>query len=140
MFVTIDSAAGASSAPPKPWSARAAMSCPSLVARPPRSEATENTKRPAMNNRRRPRRSASRPPSNRKPPNVSTYALMTHARLSCEKPSSLPTVGRATFTIAASSTMTNWVVARSARANSFWRWVSGASSVMGGAAGARGLT
>ena len=71
MFVTIDSADGASSAAPRPCSARAAMSCSSVCDRPPSSDATENSTRPYMNSRRRPSRSAIRPPSSRKPPNVS---------------------------------------------------------------------
>jgi hypothetical protein len=41
MFVTIDSADGASSAAPSPCAARAAMSWPSLVDRPPSSDASE---------------------------------------------------------------------------------------------------
>ena len=71
MFVTIDSAAGAISAAPRPCSARAAMSCVSVAERPPSSDAIENRTRPYMNSRRRPSRSAIRPPSSRKPPNVS---------------------------------------------------------------------
>ena len=46
------------------------------------------TTRPARNTRRRPSRSAARPPSSRKPPKTSAYALITHCRFSCENPRS----------------------------------------------------
>ena len=58
-----------------------------------------------------------RPPSSRKPPKVSVYALTTHDRLSWEKSSALPIEGSATFTIDASSTTTNWAAASSASAS-----------------------
>src|SRR5215211_1769661 len=69
-----------------------------------------------MNRRRRPSRSATRPPSSRKPPNTSTYALTTHDRSSCENSRSFPIEGSATLTIDASSTTTNWAAASSASA------------------------
>ena len=69
--VRIDSAAGETIAAPSPWAARAAMSMPSLVENPPTSEATLNTTSPRMNILRRPTRSATRPPSSRKPPKTS---------------------------------------------------------------------
>ncbi len=50
----------------------AAISCPEVLASPPASEAIANSTRPNMKTRRRPSRSASRPPSSRKPPKVST--------------------------------------------------------------------
>ena len=58
-----------------------------------------------------------RPPSSRKPPKVSVYALTTHDRLSWEKSSASPMDGSATLTIDASSTTTNCAAARSASAN-----------------------
>ena len=61
-----------------------------------------NTARPAMNRRLRPTMSAARPPSSRKPPKTSAYALITHWRFSCENPRSSWIEGRATFTIAMS--------------------------------------
>ena len=69
-----------------------------------------------MNTRRRPSRSASRPPSSRKPPKVSTYALTTQERFSCEKSSPSPIDGRATLMIEASSTTMNCAKQSSARA------------------------
>ena len=69
-----------------------------------------------MNTRRRPSRSASRPPSSRKPPKVSTYAFTTQERLSSENESDSPIVGRATLTIEASRTTTNCAIASSASA------------------------
>ena len=71
VVVMIDRAAGDTIAAPSPWTARAAISHVSDCARPPASEASEKTTRPSMNIRRRPSRSAIRPPSSRKPPKVS---------------------------------------------------------------------
>ena len=48
------SAAGEASAAPRPWSARAASSVPSVVARPPSPEATAKIARPIMKILRRP--------------------------------------------------------------------------------------
>ena len=70
VVVRIESAAGASSAPPSPWVARKAISDASDQAKPASSELTVKRATPAMNNRRRPSRSAIRPPSSRTPPNM----------------------------------------------------------------------
>ena len=113
----MDSAAGVIMAAPRPCSARAPISDASLHAKPQSSEPTENTTRPSMKMRRRPRRSAERPPSRRNPPKTSAYALITHWRFSCEKPRSVWIDGRATFTIAMSSTTMNCVAQRSASAS-----------------------
>src|SRR3954454_12952742 len=109
--VTSERAAGDSSAAPRPWTARAEISHTSFWARPPAREAPANRMRPAMNIRRRPIRSAMRPPSSRKPPKVSVYALTTHDRLSWEKTRALRMDGRATLTMEASSTTTNCAAA-----------------------------
>lgn len=61
---------GASSAPPMPWTVRAAMSQPPLGARPPRMLKSVNTLSPASITRRWPIRSAARAPSRRKPAKV----------------------------------------------------------------------
>ncbi len=115
--VISDRAAGESSAAPRPCTARAEINQTSLCASPPASEAPAKTIRPTMNIRRLPSRSAIRPPSSRKPPKVSVYALTTHDRLSCEKSSAVPIEGSATLTIDASSTTTNCAAARSASAS-----------------------
>ena len=70
VVVRIESEAGAMIAPPSPCTARAAMSTPWLSAMPPASEATANSVSPATNTRRRPSRSAARPPSSRNPAKV----------------------------------------------------------------------
>jgi hypothetical protein len=75
------------------------------VARPQASEASVNSAIPIKNRRRWPNRSPSRPPSSRKPPNVSRYALTTQASDVSVKPRSSLIDGRATFTIVASSTI-----------------------------------
>jgi hypothetical protein len=68
---TIEKTEGERIAPPRPCSARNAISMPDEVASPHRSENTEKRSRPAMKRRRRPSRSPARPPRSRKPPNVS---------------------------------------------------------------------
>ena len=64
------SAVGAIIAPPTPWTARAVSSQACEVAKPPASEAAENSSSPATNIRRRPSRSPARPPSSSSPPKV----------------------------------------------------------------------
>lgn len=54
---------GVSSAPPTPWSARAAISTPASGARPHSSEAAANHTTPITKTRRRPKRSPRAPPS-----------------------------------------------------------------------------
>jgi hypothetical protein len=71
MFITIDSAAGRTIAAPSPCRKRIGIKTESAVASPQPSDAAVNTNRPAIRMRRRPRRSAARPPSSRKPPKVS---------------------------------------------------------------------
>jgi hypothetical protein len=117
--VTSERAAGESSAAPRPWTARAAISMPGEVARPPTSEATANSTSPYVNIRRRPSRSAIRPPRSRKPPKNSVYPLTTHERSSWLNFRSLPIEGSATLTIDASRTTTNCASASSARASHF---------------------
>ena len=121
VVIRIESAAGASSAPPRPWSARKPISEPSDHEIPHRSELTENSARPIMNSRRRPKMSASRPPRSSAPPNRIAYALITHCRLPWAK-CRLPLIaGRATFTIAMSSTTMNWAATITASARPFRR-------------------
>jgi hypothetical protein len=103
----IDSAAGEIRAAPKPCSARAPMSMPSLVASPSSRDAPVKITRPTRNNRLRPRRSPARPPSSRKPPKTSVYALTIHCRLPSERARSFWIEGSATFTIVASRTTMN---------------------------------
>ena len=70
MFITIDSAAGRTMAAPKPWNPRMMIRKVSEVANPQARDAAEKTARPTMSRRRRPSRSAARPPRSRKPPKV----------------------------------------------------------------------
>ena len=97
------------------------MSDASLQARPQSSEPSVKTIVPTMKMRRRPRRSAERPPSRRNPPKTSAYALITHCRFSCEKPRSTWIDGSATFTIAMSRMVMNCTARMSASANHFLR-------------------
>src|SRR3954454_19764782 len=108
VVVTIDRAAGETIAAPRPWTARAVMSHPSDCARPPASEASAKSTRPPMKTRRRPKRSAARPPSSRKPTKVSVEALTTHCRVAAEKASACWMEGSATLTIESSRTTRNW--------------------------------
>ena len=65
-----ENAAGATTAAPAPWTTRDATSSTGSCARPPASEAAEKASSPAMNIRRRPSRSAARPPRISSPPNA----------------------------------------------------------------------
>ena len=62
---------GVSRAPPIPWTTRATMRNPALGAMPQSAEATANHAMPSENMRRRPKRSPSDPPSNKKAASVS---------------------------------------------------------------------
>ncbi len=101
--VISESAAGASSAPKAPCSARAANSSPALVARPPSADAPAKPSNPMMKVRLRPVKSAIRPPSSSRPPNARVYAVITHCRSASVMPSSRWAEGRAMVTIVASS-------------------------------------
>ena len=70
VVVTIESAAGEMIAAPRPWTARAPIRTLELLAKPQTSEAAVKTPRPIRKISLRPRRSAMRPPSRRKPPKV----------------------------------------------------------------------
>src|SRR4051812_6624583 len=113
--------AGATTAPPTPWRARAPISIPWLVDKPPISEAPPKSSSPATKTRRWPSRSAARPPSRRKPANVSVYAFTTHWRSVAEKPRSLRIDGSATFTIETSRMTMNCAVQQRTRVQSFRR-------------------
>ena len=117
VVVRIDSAAGDIMAAPRPCKHRNAISEPSDQASPLSSELTVNRSSPAMKRRRRPNRSASRPPSRRNPPKKIEYAVITHCRLSCEKLRSVLIDGNATFTIEMSSTTMNCAVTITASAS-----------------------
>ncbi len=91
--------AGEITAPPMPCSARAPISSVRESASAHASDASANSAVPARNTRRRPSRSAARPPSSRKPANVSVYAFTTHCRPVVEKRSPSRIDGSATFTI-----------------------------------------
>jgi len=122
VVVRIESEAGAMIAPPRPCAARAAISSVCVSANPPASEASANSTRPEMNTRRRPSRSAARPPSSRKPANVTVYALTTHCRSCSEKRSELRMAGSATFTTDTSRTTMNWARQASTRMARRWEW------------------
>src|SRR3981189_191833 len=120
MFMTIDSAAGRTIAAPSPCRPRMAIRNESVVASAAASDAVVKAPSPIINTRRRPRRSAARPPSSRKPPNAIPYAVTTHSRLVCEKWRSRPIVGRAVLTIVRSMTVMNAATASSENARQRW--------------------
>jgi len=66
--VSVDSAAGVIIAAPSPWASRAPISMAALAASPPASDDSPNSAVPAISIRRRPNRSAARPPTSRNPP------------------------------------------------------------------------
>src|ERR1700733_3445201 len=80
------------------------------------SDAAVNNESPTIRIRRRPSRSAARPPNSRKPPNVSAYAVTTHCRLVTPKCRSRPIVGSETLTIVRSMTVMKYDTASSANA------------------------
>ncbi len=100
-----ESATAETTAPPRPCTARATIRSSCEFASPQAAEASVNRTIPARNSLRCPKRSPSRPPSSRKPPNVSRYALTTHASDVSEKPRSSRIDGRATPTIVTSRTI-----------------------------------
>ena len=67
----IERAVGVMIAAPAPWTTRAARSGAGDQASPHASDAAVKNTAPAMNTRRRPSRSAARPPSKSRPPKVS---------------------------------------------------------------------
>jgi hypothetical protein len=71
VVITIDSAVGVMIAAAMPCTTRAASSAPVVPASPAPSEASAKRPVPTMNTRRRPRRSAARPPSRSRPPKLS---------------------------------------------------------------------
>src|SRR5580765_4256172 len=120
LVITIDRAAGEMIAPPSPCTARDAISIPSDCASPHASEASVNSATPTMNTRRRPSRSAARPPSSKKPPKAIEYAVITHCRFSREKSSARPMDGKATLTIETSRIVMKNAVATTARMRQRW--------------------
>ncbi len=68
VVVRIDSAAGSVMAAPTPWPRRAPIRTPELAAKPPISDEIPITAMPPTSSRRRPSRSANRPPRSMKPP------------------------------------------------------------------------
>ena len=71
MFITIERAAGSISAAPRPWAPRIAIRNVASSASAQPNEAVVNRPSPSIRIRRRPSRSAARPPRSKKPPNVS---------------------------------------------------------------------
>ena len=102
VVVTIESAAGETSAAPKPCSPRATMRNSEDGASPQMSEPTVKTTTPVRKTRLRPMRSPARPPSSRKPPKTSAYAFTIHCRSVLDISRSAWIDGSATLTIVAS--------------------------------------
>ncbi len=105
VVVMIDSVAGDTRAAPTPCTVRAAMSTALEPASPHTSDAAVKTATPVMKIILRPRRSAKRPPSSRKPPKVIVYAVITHCSPLAEKWSAREIDGSATVTIDTSRTV-----------------------------------
>ena len=104
----IVSVSGATIAPPRPCSARAATSASIDGARAASADAAVKIPRPITNMRRRPKRSPSAAPVSRKTANVSVYALTVHSRPSIDASRSVRITGSAVETTRLSSvTMTS---------------------------------
>ena len=101
------SAAGSASAAPSPASARADMRSHGARATAAKSDALENSARPVTSIRRRPSRSAARPPTRRNAPIVTVYAVTTHCRFEVEMWRSRWITGSATLTTIPSSITRN---------------------------------
>jgi hypothetical protein len=125
-----DSAAGATMAAPAPCMTRAAISSTGSLASPPARLARENAIRPATNMRRRPSRSAARPPRIRRPPNEMAYPVTTHCTASAGMCSSRSIEGSATFTMLKSRTTMN-AATRIKASCSGWRRRGGAAGGTG---------
>jgi len=81
---TSASEAGSISEAPIAWTARAAISTPSVGAAPQMAEAAQKTSRPAKKIRRRPTRSATRPDESSSEANTMLYAFSTHESVASE--------------------------------------------------------
>jgi hypothetical protein len=126
VVITIDKAAGAMTAAPKPWIARAATSISADHASPHSSDEAVKTATPRMKTRRRPSRSAARPQNSMKPPKVRAYAIVTHWTLPAAKSRSFTMDGIAVSTIVPSRMTMKNAVPSNARA--FQRRGSGTGS------------
>jgi hypothetical protein len=87
---------------------------------PPRKLPSVKRARPMINIRRRPRMSPDRPPSSSRPPKVSVYALSAHVMDVWFLSKYSPMVGRAMFTMVASSMTINWAPAMSSSTKVGW--------------------
>src|SRR5215471_5772626 len=105
VVVMIESVAGATSAAPTPCTLRDATSIAVELESPHASEAAVKIATPSIKIKRRPSRSAQRPPRSRKPPKVIVYAVITHCSPLAEKCSEREIDGSATVTIETSSTV-----------------------------------
>ena len=94
----IASEPGSSSAPPTPWSARAAISARTSGASPHSRDASANQTTPTRNTRRLPSLSPSDPPSSRNAARVSPYPLTVHCRAAVPACISRPMSGSAIVT------------------------------------------
>ena len=100
------SAAGESSAPATPCSARPATTSSIDGASAHNSEVAPKPPTPTMNMRRSPRMSPSEPPTSSSEPSVSRYALAVHCWPARPPPSSSAMAGSATFTAVLSTVTT----------------------------------
>jgi len=120
-LIMSESASASTTAPPRPWTALATMSISGETESPQTRDASVKNAIPRRNRRRCPKRSPSLPPSRRKPPKVSMYALTTHTSEVAENPRSALIDGRATFTIVTSRTIIKTPRQSTRRANHFRR-------------------
>ena len=118
---TIDSAAGDISAADMPCAPRSTTSSAGSGLIPTRNEQTVNATMPTSSIRRRPNRSAARPPNSRNPPNVSTYAVTTQPIAALPKCSCTLMTGSATLVTVTSRMTMNWAIATQANTSHFDR-------------------
>ena len=98
----IERVAGKIKAAPRPWIARKAISVSAFGAREAAPAAPPKMTTPMLNQRRRPKRSPTVPPTSKSPANIRIYAFTTHWRVEVEAPRSREMAGRAVLTTAES--------------------------------------
>jgi hypothetical protein len=113
--LTSASASVITSAPPTPWTARAAISEPASGASAQAAEAETNSARPAVNMRRRPKRSPSAAAGKSSTARVRLYAFTVHSSCSIEAPRSNRIVVSAVDTTSVSSATISEAIEASAR-------------------------
>ena len=128
-LVRIDSVAGMTKAPPRPITDRPAITAHVASPRAARSEPDRKISRPICRAPLRPKRSPREPPVKRKPAKTRLYASTIHCSSLVLAPSSLESVGMATFSAVLPMMTIIKLVQRTARIHQRRAKISGAMSM-----------